>query len=223
MKFLNELIIELEKAGIEEDVKPMEKYMKNHFEFYGVRSPKRKEVFRKVWKEQGIPAKDFYTPLILNMMNHPKREMNYCAIDLAIRCQKRYSNVKDIDWIQSIICTHSWWDTVDSIAPNILGKYFLDFPQKRNETLDRFLDTDDMWLHRSCILFQLKYKENTDQELLFELCRQFSTSKEFFIQKAIGWALRQYAYTNAPAVYKFVDNTSLAKLSTREANKHRKS
>lgn len=223
MDFLNDLILALEENRIPANKLPMENYMKNHFEFYGVRSPQRKEVFRSVWKKHGLPQRESYKGEILQMMNHPKREVNYCAIDLAIRCQKTYSDKSDLPWIKEMIETRSWWDSVDSIAPNLLGKYLLDFPEEKDRVISSFIQSKNMWLLRSCLIFQLKYKEKTDQYLLFALCKKFADSKEFFIQKAIAWALRQQAYINPTQVYYFIDNTPLANLSIREANKHRKS
>lgn len=121
-----------------------------------------------------------------------------------------------------IILTRSWWDTVDGIAPNILGKFLQNYPELRDPCLKDFIQSDNIWLQRSTLLFQLRYKQDTDQDALFTLCESLSHSKEFFIQKAIGWALRQYAYTNKEAVYDFVDGHSLSNLSKREALKHRK-
>jgi 3-methyladenine DNA glycosylase AlkD len=112
-----------------------------------------------------------------------------------------------------MITTTSWWDTVDSITPKILGKYLNDFPSQRDKVIKLFLKTNNMWLHRSCIIFQLKSKEKTDQELLFSLCRQFAESTEFFIQKTCGWKLRQQAYLKPEEVYRFVDQTTLSNLT----------
>lgn len=222
MHLIHQLTKSLESAAIEADRAPMIKYMKGHFDFYGVRSPQRKEIFRNVLKANGLPKENQFIPTILDLMNHPKREMNYCAIDLAIRGQKKYSKPEDIDWIREMITTRSWWDTVDGIAPNILGRFFLNYPNLRNSYIEDFLASNNLWLQRSTLLFQLKYKDKTDQELLFSLCQQLAASKEFFIQKAIGWSLRQHAYVARDAVYEFVEKHPLSKLSTREALKHKK-
>lgn len=222
MHLINELTLFFESAAVPADRGPMIKYMKEHFDFYGIRSPKRKELFREVLKANGLPPQEMFVSTVLDLMNHPKREMNYCAIDLAIKGQKKYSQPSDIVWIKEMIITRSWWDTVDGIAPNILGQFILSYPNQRDAIVEDFMQSDNMWLQRSCLLFQLKYKQHTDQELLFSLCKQLSSSKEFFIQKAIGWALRQHAYLERDAVYTFVDKQSLAKLSTREALKHKK-
>jgi 3-methyladenine DNA glycosylase AlkD len=222
MHLIHDLTNAFEKAAVASDRMPMIKYMKGHFDFYGVRSPKRKELFREILKSNGIPPQQLAIKIILDLMNHPKREMNYAAIDLALRVQKKYSQPEDLQWIREIILTRSWWDTVDGIAPNILGKFLQNYPELRDPCLKDFIQSDNIWLQRSTLLFQLRYKQDTDQDTLFTLCKSLSYSKEFFIQKAIGWALRQYAYTNKEAVYGFVEGHSLSNLSKREALKHRK-
>ena len=222
MHLIHDLTNAFEKAAVASDRMPMIKYMKGHFDFYGVRSPKRKELFREILKSNGIPPQQLAIKIILDLMNHPKREMNYAAIDLALRVQKEYSQPEDLQWIREIILTRSWWDTVDGIAPNILGKFLQNYPELRDPCLKDFIQSDNIWLQRSTLLFQLRYKQDTDQDILFTLCKSLSYSKEFFIQKAIGWALRQYAYTNKEAVYDFVEGHSLSNLSKREALKHRK-
>lgn len=221
MHLIHDLTNAFEKAAVAGDRMPMIKYMKGHFDFYGVRSPKRKELFREILKSNGIPPQQLAVKTILNLMNHPKREMNYAAIDLALRVQKKYSQPEDLQWIREIILTRSWWDTVDGIAPNILGKFLQNYPELRDPCLKDFIQSDNIWLQRSTLLFQLRYKQDTDQDILFALCKSLSDRKEFFIQKAIGWALRQYAYTNKEAVYDFVEGHSLSNLSKREALKHR--
>jgi 3-methyladenine DNA glycosylase AlkD len=222
MHLIHDLTNAFEKAAVASDRMPMIKYMKGHFDFYGVRSPKRKELFREILKSNGIPPQQLAIKIILDLMNHPKREMNYAAIDLALRVQKKYSQPEDLQWIREIILTRSWWDTVDGIAPNILGKFLQNYPELRDPCLKDFIQSDNIWLQRSTLLFQLRYKQDTDQDILFTLSKSLSYSKEFFIQKAIGWALRQYAYTNKEAVYDFVEGHSLSNLSKREALKHRK-
>lgn len=212
---------ELEAVAVNADKNPMEQYMKNNFEFYGVRSPVRKKIFSQVMKKNKLLTEQEYKNVALKMMQHTKREMNYCAIDLALKYQKKYSNINDLEYITNLITTRSWWDSVDGLAPNLLGNYLLKYPEMVAETLQKYKASHNIWLYRSCILFQLKYKSKTNEKLLFEICDYFKTSNQFFVQKAIGWALREYAKTKPTAVYSFVDNTPLSKLSQKEACKHR--
>jgi 3-methyladenine DNA glycosylase AlkD len=118
--------------------------------------------------------------------------------------------------------THkSWWDSVDSTNSNVIGKYFIKFPALLEPTTQKWNDTSNIWLQRMSILFQLPYKEKTNTELLEKYIVNRMDSNEFFVNKAIGWALRAYAYTNKKWVIRFVkDHPQLSNLSKREALKH---
>jgi 3-methyladenine DNA glycosylase AlkD len=133
---------------------------------------------------------------------------------------KRNYKKEDIQLIEKLITTNSWWDTVDTIAKNILGEYLLEYPLETENVIERFSNSDNMWLNRSAILFQLGYKQKTNFELLQSECEKHKNSNEFFIQKAIGWALREYTKTNPEMVRNYVANTNLKKLSQKEALKH---
>jgi 3-methyladenine DNA glycosylase AlkD len=109
---------------------------------------------------------------------------------------------------------------VDNISKNILGQYLTEFPDCTAATISKFSNYDNMWLNRSVILFQLDYKDKTNFDLLKEICAQHKFSFEFFIQKAIGWALCEYAKTNPKAVTKFVTTNNLKPLSRKEALKN---
>jgi 3-methyladenine DNA glycosylase AlkD len=109
---------------------------------------------------------------------------------------------------------------VDTLAGNPIGVHFQRFPDVREKTLAKWRKSENFWLRRTCILFQLNYKGETDFDLLCEIIRENLGSKEFFINKAIGWALRQYARTDPKAVKKFVKAAELHPLSRREAMKH---
>jgi 3-methyladenine DNA glycosylase AlkD len=119
-----------------------------------------------------------------------------------------------------MLITKSWWDTVDSIAGGTVGVHFQRFPEVREKYLAKWRASDNFWLRRTAILFQLNYKKETDFDLLCEIIRENLDSKEFFINKAIGWSLRQYARVDPKAVTKFVKSTALHPLSRREAMKH---
>jgi 3-methyladenine DNA glycosylase AlkD len=126
-----------------------------------------------------------------------------------------------VDTMEYLITTKSWWDTVDSIAGGTVGVHFRRYPVIKNKYLARWRKSEDFWLRRTAILFQLNYKNETDFDLLCEIIRENLGSKEFFINKAIGWALRQYARTDPKAVKNFVKVTKeLNPLSRREAMKH---
>jgi 3-methyladenine DNA glycosylase AlkD len=119
-----------------------------------------------------------------------------------------------------MLTTKSWWDTVDTISGGPLGVHFKRFPEVREKYLMKWRVSDNFWLRRAAILFQLNYKQETDFDLLCEIITETLGSKEFFINKAIGWSLRQYARVDPNAVKKFVMSTPLHPLSRREALKH---
>jgi 3-methyladenine DNA glycosylase AlkD len=148
-----------------------------------------------------------------------EREMQYVGMELAYRCRKQMVQA-DINLLESILVVKSWWDTVDFIASNLIGHYFFTFPGQIEIITQKWINSKNMWLIRSCILFQLKYKEFTNFKLLQQFIHQHKYSNEFFIQKAIGWSLRQYAKFDAYAVRAFVTETELKTLSRREALKH---
>ncbi|MBT8272813.1 MAG: DNA alkylation repair protein, partial [Bacteroidia bacterium] len=140
-----------------------------------------------------------------------------CAMEIIEKELRRSYDKADIAFIEELIVTNSWWDSVDFIAKNILGKYLATYPDQTKTTVERFSRSSNLWLNRSSIIYQLGYKQNTDAKILFRQCERFRHSDEFFIQKAIGWALREYAKTDPKAVMDFVKSTQLKPLSQREA------
>jgi 3-methyladenine DNA glycosylase AlkD len=148
----------------------------------------------------------------------PEREFQYVAVGLLGKFEKELPP-EFTETLETLIVTKSWWDTVDSIAAGTVAKHFQRYPEVHAETLPRWRRSENFWLRRTCILFQLGYKKETDFPLLCEIIRENLGSKEFFINKAIGWALRQYSRTDAQAVRDFVGQTPLNPLSAREALK----
>jgi len=122
--------------------------------------------------------------------------------------------------VEYLIVTKSWWDTVDTIASHTVGTHFKRFPKIRERYLKKWRESKNLWLRRTAILFQLGYKKETDFELLLEIITENLGSDEFFINKAIGWSLRQYARIDPKAGTKFVKTTPLHPMSRREAMKH---
>jgi 3-methyladenine DNA glycosylase AlkD len=151
------------------------------------------------------------------LFNKEFRELQYCGIEILIKYLKNNYQKEDIKLIEKLLVTNSWWDSVDTIAKNILGHYLIEFPEETEKVIERFSNSKNMWLNRSALLFQLGYKKNTNYELLFSECEKHSKSKEFFIQKAIGWALREFGGTNPSLVINFVNATQLKPLSKKEA------
>lgn len=205
-----------------ENAAPMRKYMREQFDFFGIKTPERRRIFREFVSQQGLPEISHLEGIVRELWSAPQREYQYLALDLLRKMQRQWEP-GFITLAQYLIVTKSWWDTVDALASHFVGGLFARFPQIRNHHISRWRDDDNIWLRRTTLLFQLRYKENTDEQLLFALIRDNLTSGEFFIQKAIGWALREYSKTNKRAVLDFVGRTPLAPLSMREALKWLKS
>lgn len=116
-----------------------------------------------------------------------------------------------------MITHQSWWDTVDFIATKLLGAYFKTYPEEKEKYVNKWLKSNNIWLQRSALLFQLKYKTDLDTVLLSCTITSLLGSKEFFINKAIGWVLREYSKSNPEWVIDFVNENHLTALSKREA------
>jgi 3-methyladenine DNA glycosylase AlkD len=196
----------------------MKKYMRDQFEYLGVKSPQVKALFRQAVKENGLPSPEGLDQIVRELWELPQREFQYLAISLMERLEKNLpSNI--IKTLEYMITYKSWWDTVDNIS-HIVGIHFKRYPEVREKYLPKWRASDNLWLRRTAILFQLDYKEETNFDLLQEIIQENLGSTEFFINKAIGWALRQYARIDPNAVKKFVKSTALHPLSRREAMKH---
>jgi 3-methyladenine DNA glycosylase AlkD len=215
LKPLTEVIRNHENA---EQAIRMKKYMKNQFEFFGIPSPKRKEIYRQHWKEHGYIPDNQKEKVLKLCWNAPQRELQYFAMETLGRKAGK-ATVQEIELYEYMITNKSWWDTVDYIAANLAGMYFRLYPEKINAVTDRWIESGNLWLRRSCLLFQLKYKNDTDTQLLEHIIDPLVNENEFFIRKAIGWILREYSKTNPEYVMRYVNNHKLSGLSEREALK----
>jgi 3-methyladenine DNA glycosylase AlkD len=198
---------------------PMKKYMRDQFEYLGIKSPQFKALMKEFISSNGLPSLNDLSIILSDQWSLPQREFQYAAVGFLSRSQKQIpaSFIKTIEYM---LVTKSWWDTVDSIAGGSVGVHFQRFPEVREKYLAKWRASDNFWLRRTAILFQLNYKQETDFDLLCEIIRENLDSKEFFINKAIGWSLRQYARIDPQAVTKFVKSIPLHPLSRREAMKH---
>jgi 3-methyladenine DNA glycosylase AlkD len=220
MSFITALEIAFQKNSSRELAIPMENYMKNHFHFYGIKTDKRRLIFKAIWQEHHDEVKQNVREIALQLFAFKEREMHYCGIEILIKNLKKNYRRDDIQLIEKILTTNSWWDSVDTISKYILGAYLIKFPNETQKVIQQFSDSNNMWLNRAAILFQLSYKQNTNSEILFSECIKHAHSKEFFIQKAIGWALREYGKYYPSEVREFVQQANLKPLSTKEALKN---
>jgi len=193
----------------------MAAYMKGKFTFLGIQTPLRREAslpLIRAFAGNPIEAAEALWGL-------PEREYQYVAIDLLRRHSKRL-NSEHLPALEALVQHKSWWDSVDGLAVTI-GGIVLRQPELADR-MDRLIASPNLWLRRVALLHQLEWKERTDEARLFDYCRQCAGEKEFFIRKAIGWALRQYARTHPAAVRNFLarHREELSGLSLREASKH---
>lgn len=217
-KYYQELDARLEALANETDAIPMKKYMKNHFEFYGIKAVARKTVVSAFVKEFGMLSEDGLDEFVRLCWDHPYRELHYACLDI-IQKEKK-PKVERLELYEWMILHRSWWDSVDAIAPNLLGKLLQQNPQLIKENTLRYVQSGELWLQRSALIFQLKYKTDVDLPLLFNYCEMLAHHKDFFIRKAIGWSLRQAGKFYPNEVKDFVAKTELGNLSVREALKH---
>ncbi len=219
---MNSYLFPLEKSfrknADPENAVPMAKYMKNKFAYLGIKTPLRRELMQDFFQHNGKPEIADLKNIVLDLWQLPEREFQYFALSL-LRSYAMKVPEDFIELYEYLIVTKSWWDSVDGIASWLVGKHFMRFPHLKEPYIEKWMKSGNMWLQRTCILFQLGYKKDTDIVLLGGLIMSVADSKEFFLQKAIGWALREYSKTDQQAVINFVENNELAPLSKREAYK----
>lgn len=196
----------------------MAAYMKDNFPFLGI-SKKDRVILQSAFFSQVKNSKHIDWELIFHLWDLPEREFQYLAVDYLL-VLKTLLQKEDILKLKTLITTKSWWDTVDGLAGNITGTLCTKFPEIVENQIMSWADSGNLWLVRAAIIFQLKYKEKTDTEVLSRVIEKNSNTKEFFINKAIGWALREYSKTNKAWVRTFIENHPLSALSIREGSKY---
>lgn len=208
---------ELEQHANHENSFWMAKYMRNQFSFLGIKKPVQMEVFKQVFKS--FDDASAYLEIASELSDLPEHEYHYLSMVLVLKMKKHWDD-RIPTWVEQMALKYPWWDITDVLAPKILGPYFLKFPEHKEYYLDRWMNSNHIWLQRLCILYPLDYKEKLNTEELKAIILPLASSKEFFIQKAIGWMLRQYARTNPGWVREFVQHHTISALSKREALKH---
>ncbi len=216
---LEDLETRFEALADSDKAEKMKGYMKGRFAFYGISAPERKAI-----QAQWLPLVKAHQPdfwsLIRELWEKNEREFQMVAVDLLQKRPKQ--DYSEGDWVEFewILTQKSWWDTVDLIASNCVGVYLQRFPEKRDEVIQLWRSSTNFWLNRTCLLFQLKYGNKTDFALLTDLITSFKGNKEFFIQKAIGWSLRQYSKADPEAVQNYLQTSDLSGLALRESSKY---
>lgn len=211
------LLKELQNLANADDARAMKAYMRSRFEFLGVKTPARRKAAKAFFKKHG--GADIDWRFVRQAWEHPFREMQYAALDY-LETRKNLLRPGDLPQLKKLAQTKSWWDTIDFLD-RLAGGIIAGFPETRPVILQWSRD-EDIWLRRLAIDHQLLRKDQTDQHLLEQILVNNLSQTEFFINKAIGWVLRDYSKTNPEWVKNFIrqHHGKMAPLSIREASKY---
>ena len=214
----NKLYEEMIRHKNEEQAQKMSKYMLNKFEYIGIKTPERRKIFKNFFKEYKNEEKIDWE-FVNKCWENKYREFQYIAADY-LKNMKDKLTIDDIPKFKRLILEKSWWDTIDNLDMTI-GALALKDSNVNKILLEWSLD-ENIWLRRIAIDHQLLRKEKTDTELLEKILKNNLGQAEFFINKAIGWALRDYSKTNPEWVKNFIEKNreNMAKLSIKEASKY---
>ena len=202
----------------EEQAQKMSKYMLNKFEYIGIKTPERREIFKNFFKEYKNKEKIDWE-FVNKCWENKYREFQYVAADY-LKNMKDKLTIDDIPKLKQLILKKSWWDTIDNLDMTI-GALALKDSNVNKILLEWSLD-ENIWLRRIAIDHQLLRKEKTNAELLEKILKNNLGQAEFFINKAIGWALRDYSKISPEWVKNFIEKNkeNMAKLSIKEASKY---
>ena len=219
MPTIQPILALLQHAANSDKAIEMAAYMKNQFDFLGIPTPLRRKLCKPLFKDETSQAPDW--DFVEDCWDNPYREMQYVATDYLNALVKQLTP-QDLSRIELLITRKSWWDTIDALD-KVIGGIFLNFPEIRPQLI-HWSQHDNIWLRRVAIDCQLSLKQKTDKALLSEVIQNNFGQSEFFINKAIGWALREYGKTNPDWVRNFVQQhrEKMAPLSVREALKRLK-
>ncbi len=200
----------------EENAFHMEKYMKGHFPFYGVKGPVREEIFRDFNAKFKVEDYAQLMDLVMALWEREQRENQFFAMDLIYKYKKLWNEHFVAD-MEKLILSKSWWDTVDMLSGKYCSLYYLKHPEGMGTTYRRWSRHPNMWLNRSAIIGQNRLKDKTDRKLLEDCIVPHLGSNEFFLRKGIGWALRDLSKTDPGWVIAFTQRYELKPLSLKEA------
>jgi len=215
---------ELAALGNPERASGAQPYMKSAMPYHGVAAPPLRAACKKIFAELALPSRDIWRGHVLDLWRGAQyREERYVAIELTGEKRARtFQTPAEMPLYEEIIVTGAWWDYVDTVASHRVGTILRDYPAPMKKKMLAWSKSGNMWKRRTSIICQLGFKQNTDLDLLYACIEPSLDSREFFLRKAIGWALRQYAWTDAAEVKRYVrrNRTRLSGLSQREALKN---
>lgn len=215
----------LSEAGDPERAKGARAYMKSEMPYFGVRAPSQREIYKEVFRRHPLGSFEEWRDTALTLWRKAKyREERYAAIELTgWRSYRGYQTLEALTVYEEMIVDGAWWDYVDAVAIHRVGKFLLaDYPGPMKKTLRSWSRSDDLWKRRSSIISQVALKDRTDLKFLYDCIERNADDKEFFIRKAIGWALRSYAWVDPREIERYVKGMGerLSGLSRREALKN---
>ena len=215
---LTDLLEELEVAKDPEKAGPMEAYMRHQFPFLGIAGPERNSLYKKYFPE-AKKTKIIDWDFVDTCWEKEPREYQYVAANY-LKTMQSYLTENDLPKLERLVVTKSWWDTVD-ILDRVVGSLVYDKPEL-GEIILQWSLSDNIWLRRVAIDHQLLRKEKTNVQLMEKILRNNLDQTEFFINKAIGWVLRDYSKTNPDWVARFIEKNKerMAELSIKEASKY---
>ncbi len=206
-----------QEAGDPEVAEKQMKYMRNQFDFYGLKAPVWLPLNKQLFAEYGLFEEEELKTFVRLCYEEDHREIHYLATEMAQR-QLRKQAPEFIYFLEEMIGMKSWWDTVDWIA-KLVNHHLRKHPEFVRPVTQKWMATGDIWLKRVAITYQRYSKAETDQEMLFDYILQVAHAKEFFLQKGAGWALRDYSKVNPKAVIDFIQTHHLPALTKREGLK----
>jgi 3-methyladenine DNA glycosylase AlkD len=214
------IVAELERLADPAKAGPMAAYMKTDMPFLGVQATERRNLFRQVKRSFPIADRADYEAAVTELWSLPYREQKYMAIAVAGMAPAHITPAS-LPLYERLVREGAWWDFVDEIAQHLVGAVLAKHPRETWPVMDAWIDDAHMWIRRTAILCQNRHKQHTDTGRLFRYCLARASETEFFIRKAIGWALRQYSHTDPDAVQEFLreHRAELSPLSVREAAK----
>jgi 3-methyladenine DNA glycosylase AlkD len=214
----------LQQAGDPVRAAAMQAYMKSTMPYHGVPTPLLRRVCKATFAHLEFAAASPWRAQVLDLWRGARfREERYAALYLAGDKRGRpFQAPSAMKMYEELIVTGAWWDYVDDIASHRIGPILRDYPAPMRRKMLSWSKSDNLWKRRTAIICQLGFKADTDLKLLYACIEPSLGSREFFLQKAVGWALRQYAWTDGAEIKKYVrrKRTRLSALSCREALKN---
>ena len=202
----------------------MQAYMKSSMPYHGVPTPALRALCKRVFADVDLPSAATWRQQALTLWRDAAfREERYAAINLTgLRRAASFQTLEALPMYEEMIVSGAWWDYVDAIAAHRIGPLLRRFPDPMKPIMLTWSRSDDLWKRRTSIICQLSFKKETDLDLLYACIEPSLPSREFFLRKAIGWALRQYSWTDPAEVVRYVsaNEDRLSPLSKREALKN---